>query len=199
MIAVIRPIPYQSELQLPYDDDDHAEGRPLTYASRFAVAMPNLSQVMRIARPLAYASEVGESFRPLFPLWLVRTFYGVSWAYVFVDTGVKTYEVREHGTEAMAYKACDLFAWHSIASMALPAFSIHSMVKYSGKAIQKVSETRALPERLKKFGPTAFGLGMIPFIIHPLDHLTDFVFDNSIRKLYAHKLVQSEFEKSQKH
>jgi fission process protein 1 len=166
----------------------HEQGRPIVYASRFAAVMRSLSGMTRASRPLAYASEVGESFRPIFPQWLVRALYGVSWGYVFLDTGVKTYEAKDHGKEAMMYTAGDLMAWHTIASMALPAFSIHTLVKYSGLLIKKTT----LSGPLRKYAPTVIGLGAIPFIIHPLDHLTDFLFDNSIRKLYKHKLVPME-------
>lgn len=171
-------------------ENDHEIGRPATYASRFAAVMRNLSRMTKAARPSAYSSEVGESFRPIIPAWAVRALYGISWAYVFVDTGVKTWGVREHGMESMAYTACDMFAWHAVASMALPAFTIHSIVKYSGKFLEM---NKRIPDsRFKRLGPTIIGLGTIPFIIHPLDHATDWVFDNTLRKLYADKLKKSE-------
>lgn len=59
-------------------------------------------------RPLAYASEVREASRPLVNKWVARGAYGLSFAYVFVDIGVKTYEVKNNGREAMKWKALDL-------------------------------------------------------------------------------------------
>lgn len=84
----------------------------------------------------------------------------------------------------MAYTAADLAIWHTVASMALPAFTIHTIVHQSQKFIQK---TRAM-DKLKRFGPVGLGLACIPFIIHPIDHLTDWAMDNTLRKLYSDKI-----------
>lgn len=159
------------------------EARPLAYTSRVAAIMKTISQFTKI-RPMAYASEVGESFRPLFPLWTVRTLYGVSWAYVILDTAVKTYEAKDLGKESMMYTAVDMSIFHSVASMALPAFTIHTIVHQSSKIIQK---TRAV-EKLKRFGPVGLGLASIPFIIQPIDHGVEWIMDNTIRKYYGNKI-----------
>ena len=39
-------------------------------------------------RPLAYASEFGESFRPFVHPYFVNSMYGLSFFYVFVDVGI---------------------------------------------------------------------------------------------------------------
>lgn len=161
------------------------ENRFLVYGSRFARAMQGLNNVMIGSRPLAYASELGESVRPLVPRVLVRSFYGISWAYVILDTVAKTYSIRDQGREKMAFYAMDLAIWHSLASMMLPAFTIHSIVKYSGKVINKISNSAS---KFGRFGPTFLGLASIPFIIHPLDHATDFGMDFTLRRLYSHKM-----------
>jgi len=41
------------------------------------------------------------------------------------------------------------------------------------------------------YSSVLFGLLCIPWNIHPLDHATDFVMDNIIRKLYGHMLVDT--------
>jgi fission process protein 1 len=146
---------------------------------------------MAQARPMAYASEVGESFRPLVHPMFVRFLYGLSWGYVFLDSAVRTYTVRKYGREAMGYCFLDASIFHTFASMALPAFTIHSIVKYSGKFLKKT-----LPNsRVSKFGPVVLGLGSIPFIIHPLDHFTEFVMDRTVRKLYQGKFPNLHHDK----
>lgn len=147
--------------------------------------MRRLNSVMASSRPLAYASEMGESVRPLVPPFFVRFLYGVSWGYVILDTAVKTYSVKDQGREIMSYYAMDTSIWHTFASMALPAFTIHSIVKYSGKLLKNFVNPLS---RFGRFGPTIIGMSSIPFIIHPLDHFTDWAMDNSLRKLYSDKL-----------
>lgn len=159
--------------------------RPLVYANRIAMLMRRLSTVMKQTRSMAYASELGESTRPVVNPMFVRFLYGISWGYVILDTTVKVYSVKDQGSEKMKFCALDTAIWHTFASMALPAFTIHAIVKYADKFIKKkVTPT----SYLGRFGATVIGLASIPFIIHPLDHLTDFVMDNTLRKVYADKL-----------
>ena len=121
-------------------------------------------------RYVAYTSDIGESFRPVAHPWLVRSAYGISWAYIIGDVsheGYKAYkrnqsylhpEADEHknatvpttqpGAETAVqrkhvpaiedYRAIMVqrALFQSIASMGLPAFTIHSIVKYSGKALK---------------------------------------------------------------
>jgi len=139
--------------------------------------------MLKIARPMAYASEVGESFRPIVSRNVVRFLYGISWAYVIVDTGVSTYEVKRFGQEAMQYTCLDKAIWHTFASMLLPAFTIHTIVHQSGNLFKKIFGKTS---KLGVWLPVALGLCSIPFIIHPLDHLTDYVMDNTLRE-YVYK------------
>jgi mitochondrial fission process protein 1 len=132
-------------------------------------------------RYVAYTSDIGESFRPVAHPYLVRSAYGISWAYIAGDVGYEGYkayirnqkikhpekyedtlsaadraapeksEVQKLGKDAttqalvagkvaaiddyrtvMAQRA----VFQSIASMGLPAFTIHSIVKYSGRAMK---------------------------------------------------------------
>ena len=57
-------------------DSTNSDARYLGYAARLRTAL-------RAAhRYFAYTSDVGEAFRPVVRPWVVRTAYGVSWAYV---------------------------------------------------------------------------------------------------------------------
>jgi len=66
--------------------------------------------------------------------------------------------------------------FQSIASMALPAFTIHSAVKYSKPLFKNVQNPR-----LKLWGPTVTGLSLVPglpFVFdHPVERATDLVFE----------------------
>lgn len=173
--------------------------RPIVYGNRVALILARLPRLMAAARPMAYASEVGESLRPIIPPLLVRSLYGLSWAYVFADTAIKTYDVRKEGKMTMMIYCSDTLAWHSIGSMALPALTIHTIVKYSMKGLLKIPK---MPEVLCKWGPVGLGLCSIPFIIHPLDHATDWLFNNTVRRGYrdqVSKLREQTHEHHQNH
>lgn len=161
------------------------ENRIMAYGSRFGRVMKMMNSIMNTGRPLAYASELGESARPLVPSWVVRSLYGISWGYVIMDTVVKTYSVKDQGKEKMSYYALDQVIWHSFASMMLPSITIHTIVKYSGKMINKMVKPNTFVGR---YGATILGLSSIPFIIHPFDRLTDYLMDKSYRKCFSNKL-----------
>jgi len=147
--------------------------------------MTRLNGFMAKTRSLAYASELGESIRPIVSPLIVKLLYGVSWGYVFLDTGLKIYSIQDQGTGKMILYGTDTFIWHALASMLLPATTIHAIVKYSNKLIKKFKKA---PLPMKRFGPTIMGLASIPFIIHPIDHFTDWGMDNTIRNFYFDKL-----------
>jgi fission process protein 1 len=136
---------------------------------------------MASIRPLAYASELGESVRPLVPPILVKILYGVSWGYVFLDTGLKTFSVENQGRSKMIIYGFDTLVWHCLASMLIPAYVIHSLVHYSELVIRKYA---APSTKFGRYGPTIIGLSSIPFIIHPIDHLGDFIMNNTLRRGY---------------
>ncbi|KAE8185924.1 hypothetical protein CF336_g7201 [Tilletia laevis] len=66
--------------------------------------------------------------------------------------------------------------FQTLASMALPAFTIHSIVRYSAPLF-----ARSASRRLASLGPTVSGLACVPalpFIFdHPVEQAVDFVFD----------------------
>jgi len=160
---------------------------------------------------VAYTSDIGESFRPVAHPKLVRTAYGISWAYLVGDVaheGYKAYcsnqrvlhpnlpreaaqeryndaksdvatvaqevgvslepgkvaPLNHYGT-VMAQRAI----FQGLASMGLPAFTIHSVVKYSGKALKNIKNTR-----IRTYGPIGLGLSVVPFL--------PFVFDKPVEE-----------------
>jgi len=57
--------------------------------------------------------------------------------------------------------------------MGLPAFTIHSLVKYSGQYVFKNNANRTL----RVWGPAAVGLGCVPFLPYLYDHPVERVID----------------------
>ena len=134
-----------------------------------------LTNLLNYARPLAYASEIGESLRKIYP-WVVKPLYGLSIAYVLMDIFLKYKFVMVDKSEL--YKrmyAIDLSIWHTGASLVFPAVVINRVVHFSSVYLKK--------KRVygNKVIPTFLAICLIPFIIHPIDHFTDFLMDNSYR------------------
>jgi fission process protein 1 len=126
-------------------------------------------------RYVAYTSDVGESFRPVAHPYLVRSAYAISWAYVIGDVsheGYKAYFRNQRAIDA-GLNVPELEDWktivaqralfQSLASMGLPAFTIHSVVKYSGRALRNNKNTA-----IRTWGP--IGVNLCPPIPHPQLH-----------------------------
>ncbi|KAL8818483.1 MAG: hypothetical protein Q9223_002889 [Gallowayella weberi] len=54
--------------------------------------------------------------------------------------------------------------FQSVASMGLPAFTIHSIVRYSGRALKEVKNTR-----VRAYGPIGLGLAAVPLLPYMFD------------------------------
>lgn len=65
--------------------------------------------------------------------------------------------------------------FQSLASMAFPMMTIHSIVKYSAYGFKNVKNAK-----VKAWGPTLLGLGIVPFLPYifdePIEHIVDKVF-----------------------
>jgi len=61
--------------------------------------------------------------------------------------------------------------FQTLASMALPAFTIHSTVKYTGKALKDVKNVK-----LRTWGPIGLGLAIVPVRHMAIHHQHHFVF-----------------------
>ncbi|KAF8441876.1 mitochondrial 18 KDa protein-domain-containing protein [Terfezia claveryi] len=60
--------------------------------------------------------------------------------------------------------AAQRFLFQTLASMALPAFTIHSIVRYSGRAMKNVKNPR-----LRTLGPVGLGLAVVPALPYLFD------------------------------
>lgn len=186
--------------------------RYAAYATRIRTAL------LSAQRYVAYTSDIGESFRPVAHPNLVRTAYGISWAYLIGDVAHEGYKAycnnqrilhpelpREAAQEryndakegpplkemipgpgrvvpiddyraVMAQRA----VFQSIASMGLPAFTIHSIVRYSGRAVKDVKNVR-----IRTYGPIGLGLAAVPFLPFlfdkPVEEAVEFVFHEGFK------------------
>ncbi|KAJ5632323.1 hypothetical protein N7490_008662 [Penicillium lividum] len=182
-------------------------------------------------RYVAYTSDIGESFRPVAHPWLIRSAYGISWAYLIGDVSHEGYKAYLRNRLALvtpgeAYKdASDVPQQHiirgmatgnlsrplsgsdalepwptteislaedyrmvmakraifqSIASMGLPALTIHSVVKYSGRMLKGPKVTF-----LRTWTPIGLGLAVVPFLPylfdHPVEEAVDWAFGTALR------------------
>ncbi|KAG6832882.1 hypothetical protein H0H92_004766 [Tricholoma furcatifolium] len=162
-------------------DTTDSDIRYLAYGARLRTAL------RASTRYIAYTSDVGEAFRPVVPPWVVTAAYGVSWLYLAGDVGYESYKAYHRGPspiEAANFSeptrigiaAVQRATFQSIASMALPAFTIHTAVAQAKKAFKNTQNVR-----LRTWGPTATGLAIVPILPylfdHPVEHVTDKAFD----------------------
>eukprot|EP01029_Cantina_marsupialis_P005910 TRINITY_DN16405_c0_g1_i1.p1 TRINITY_DN16405_c0_g1~~TRINITY_DN16405_c0_g1_i1.p1 ORF type:complete len:324 (+),score=110.63 TRINITY_DN16405_c0_g1_i1:46-972(+) len=129
-------------------------------------------------RYLGYANELGESFIKQFPK-LYKPSYVVSSGYVLCDTVSKSlakYKKTKSLNET-AKTGLDVLLWQGFASVIIPGFAIHQVVKFS----QRFLAQKRIPGAVHI--ATALGLCSIPLIIKPIDHSVDFVMDKTIRKM----------------
>ncbi|KAH7931286.1 hypothetical protein BV22DRAFT_1053165 [Leucogyrophana mollusca] len=162
-------------------DSTDSDLRYMAYGARLRTALRASS------RYIAYTSDVGEAFRPVVPPSIVTACYGISWIYLAGDVGYESYKAHRRGPsplEAANFSeptrlgmvAIKRATFQSIASMALPAFTIHTAVKQAKKAFTNVQNPR-----VKTWGPTLTGLAIVPVLPylfdHPVETITDKAFE----------------------
>lgn len=66
--------------------------------------------------------------------------------------------------------------FQSVASMGLPAFTIHSTVRYAGRAMKNVKNPL-----IRTYGPVGLGLAVVPALPYlfdePVEHALDWIFE----------------------
>ncbi|KIM83801.1 hypothetical protein PILCRDRAFT_781980 [Piloderma croceum F 1598] len=162
-------------------DSTDSEIRYLAYGARLRTALRAGS------RYIAYTSDVGEAFRPVVSPYIVSAAYGISWLYLAGDVSYEAYKARRRGPsplEAVHFSeptrvgmvAVKRAVFQSIASMALPAFTIHTAVAQARKAFVSVKNPR-----VKTWGPTVTGLAIVPVLPYlfdrPVEKATDVAFE----------------------
>ncbi|XP_054719084.1 mitochondrial fission process protein 1-like [Uloborus diversus] len=139
-------------------------------------------------RLLGYANEVGESFRALVHVNAVRASYVVAFSYVFADTADKVKKKDKilnpndpKRNTQLVTSAIDTLVWQTLASVAIPGFTINRLCAGSLFLLKKHTK---LPSATRKWTTVAIGLGSIPFIVKPIDHLVDTIMNYSFRKWF---------------
>jgi len=175
-------------------DSIDTEARYMAYASRLRTALRAGS------RYIAYTSDVGEAFRPVVSPHLVTAAYGISWIYLIGDVSYESYKAHKLGPsplEAANFSestrvgmvAVKRGVFQSIASMALPAFTIHSVVKQATKGFANVKSPK-----VKAWGPTLTGLAVVPVLPYLFDHPVERVTDAAFEWIQKKMIEQNELK-----
>lgn len=253
------PFTSLTEKQLTMDSSESSSSidstdTPFRYAA-YATRIRTL--LLSAHRYVAYTSDIGESFRPVAHPWLVRSAYGISWAYLIGDVSHEGYKAYLRNRQALippgeAHRDASSIAqdqilrgmatgniggplkgltgkdghardtltpwptteislaedyrmvmakravFQSIASMGLPAFTIHSVVKYSGRMargakstfmrtwvpIGVCSSSSLILVSWAKYC-SQLGLAVVPFLPyifdHPVEEAVDWCFGTALR------------------
>ena len=113
----------------------------------------------------------------------------IAFGYVGGDTGDKTVKSLQRGDSAIkvAENAIDTLLWQTLASVAIPGYVIRLITFTSESVVTNKKFETKLPKKVIRFGPTGIGLFAIPFIIKPIDHSVDYLFENYLRKWFKTK------------
>ncbi|CAM9585453.1 unnamed protein product [Pylaiella littoralis] len=146
-------------------------------------------------RYMGYANEVGEAFRPLIPAFAVVASYGVAIAYVSADAVAKGFKCsKESDSKACALPASfDVLTFQMLASVVFPGFTINRWVAFVEYIVQ-ASDLESQFPGVAGWLPTAAGLGLIPFIVAPLDNLVEEVLDRTLRPFLVDKFPSCELQ-----
>ena len=164
------PIPYTPAASTPTDPKNAGDfARYAAYGGRIRTIL------LAGSRYLAFTSDVGEAFRPVFPPKLVTATYAISWLYCGSDVAYHGYQSYKNGesTNDIQRIVAQRTVFQSVASMGLPALTIHTTVDVVSKLCQKYG-------RFQKWGGTVAGLAAIPFLPifdEPVEHATEYLFD----------------------
>lgn len=147
--------------------------------SGLTLHVSNLAGMCAIHRLLAYTSDVGESFRPILPNWVVNAGYAVSIGYVFTDVAYSAKLEHERGSsqELVARQAVETTVFQFIASLAIPTMLIHTAVHQTQNAVKRMPK---LPSMVMVWGPSCVGLALVPIlpiVDEPVEKATEMLFD----------------------
>ncbi|CAH2268851.1 mitochondrial fission process protein 1 [Pararge aegeria] len=135
-------------------------------------------------RFIGYSNEVGESFRPVVPVKVVRATYGVAFAYVLADTVDKSWKMfsKGGGPKKVFVETGDALVWQTLASVAIPGLVINRICHYTQKYLaKKVPKIAPAP---RKIAAVAVGLASIPLIVYPIDKGVTLLMNATYRKWF---------------
>lgn len=168
--------PAPDEFAVEEDALRDSDARYLAYAQRIARVVGTSS------RYLAFSSDVGEAFRPVVPLGVVRFSYMLTWGYVFTDIGYSAfsaYKLHPDNTSFVKDRASRATAFQLLGSVVMPFVIIHTAVKQSSKLFDKLAPNLKM---LRSLGPSAIGLSIIPLLPRFVDHPIEQAVDNAFKR-----------------
>lgn len=137
-------------------------------------------------RLLGYTNEVGEAFRSLVHVNVVRLSYAVASVYVVADTADKVLKadkvkcsVANAHRNKLLNTAVDTLVWQALASVIIPGFTINRVCALSLFLLKRYT---SMPLNACKWTTTGVGLGCIPFIVSPIDHGVHTLMDKTLRQ-----------------
>ncbi|KAG0237983.1 mitochondrial 18 KDa protein-domain-containing protein [Mortierella sp. GBAus27b] len=162
------------ELEEGQIDTVETPARYLAYLGRYKTLF------IASSRYLAYSSDVGEAFRPVTSSLFVNAMYGVSFAYVGFDVAYEGYKAKIAGApnDAVGMTVLKRGIFQGLASLLMPAITIHTVVHQSARLFKKSANIT-----LKKWGPTAIGLAVVPALPIMFDHPIETAVDKIFEKL----------------
>lgn len=169
------------------EEEDYEDRGPERYAGYFyRIARTVKAVALRGQRYVAYSSDVGESFRPVAnPMW-VNASYGIAGLYIVGDVAYHGYQAKQrgHSDEGVARVVVETATFQVLASLLIPSVIIHQAVHVAQGVFKKGP--------LKKFGPVAVGLSLIPLMPYfdePVEHGVEWVFNQIWENPDSHLLL----------
>jgi fission process protein 1 len=176
-------------------DPVHEENLPP--GARWMAYAGRLRALLAAGRYMAYTSDVGEAFRPVVPPAVVTAAYAASFAYVGADVLVEGWHSVGRGDalggpDGTARRVLERATFQGLASLAVPAVTIHGVVHATQRALDGWWDRRhafkrpegpaaaSLPphhgwagHRVLRWAPSAAGLAVIPLlplVDEPIEH-----------------------------
>ena len=166
--------------------DEGNGARYAGYSARAARVLGVVSKSVKASsRYIAYSSDVGEAARPLVSPNFVKAMYGVAFAYVGYDvysagsnamkTAVEGGKSDDEIKMATLRAGSETLYFQALASILVPSLIIHTAVHKSQQLVKTSANVT-----LKRYGPTALGLAIIPIlpftIDEPIEHFVEYTF-----------------------
>ncbi|KAI6192249.1 Mitochondrial 18 kDa protein [Aphelenchoides bicaudatus] len=143
-------------------------------------------------RYLGYANEIGEAFRALVPVNVVRLSYVIASGYVLADSLDKAHAAykRPYTSHSERQKHTgiaflDTLAWQGFASVVLPGVTINRLCATVAWILKRSTKLSPAPAKLLT---TSIGLAAIPFIVKPIDASVEVGMNKWVRPLYMRKV-----------
>jgi len=183
------------------DESNCEEGEPSSSPSSVPPPAQNEVDLFRDTglRYMGYANEAGEAFRAFIGASGVLVSYAIASGYVVSDSIYQGYMTAKHlkkdgATDGnstkmrIAMATAESLVWQSLASVIIPGFTINRCVALAHFLLASLFRQEVFggistetTEKLDHWGPTLFGLAMIPVIVRPIDSTVEKTFERHVR------------------